>query len=80
VREYLGLFGEEEGTHEAGTVTEIVVLVVLGKIQHICNEQLGLLGVGDVQLGRQIDNLGAQQWRGVAERWIVWQPVSSRIG
>lgn len=38
-------------------ISDVVVLVVLGEIEHIPTQQFGLLRVGDAELGSQVHRL-----------------------
>ena len=42
---------------EPCSISDVIVEVVLGQVEDIETEQFGLLGVGNVQLGRQVDGL-----------------------
>jgi hypothetical protein len=48
---------EEEGTDSSRSVAQVVVHVVLGEVENILRQQFGLLAVGDVQLGGQVEDL-----------------------
>ena len=49
--------GQHQGAQEAHAVTDVVVLVVLGEVEHVLTQQPRLFGVGDAQLGRQVEDL-----------------------
>ena len=43
--------------HEASTIPDVVVLVVLSQVKHVLTQEFGLLGVGQTQLGGEIQDL-----------------------
>ncbi len=51
------LAGQHEGAQEARAVPDVVVLVVLGQVEHVLTQQLRLFRVRDVQLGGQVQDL-----------------------
>lgn len=53
----VALRGEDEGTGEAGTVADVIVGVVLGEVVNVLTQEAGLLGVGEVELGGQRQDL-----------------------
>lgn len=53
-RTQTNLFREHELPKEPCPVSDVVVLVVLGQVEHILAQQLGLFGVGNTQLGSQV--------------------------
>ena len=53
----MSLWRENKGTGEACTVPDVIIGVVLGQVVHILAEEASLLGISEVQLGGQCQDL-----------------------